>query len=93
MPQTDKPQWMNDASLSAISTEKLEFLQEMFLVTKGKKGKELMATVMPLLSKAKAQNLTLSKDEISLISSSIQKYSTAEEQKQMESFLRSHKLA
>ena len=83
-----KPEWMQDESLNNIPVEKLEYLNEMFQQTKAKKGKALMQAVMPLLSKAKALNLTFTKEEMNLAIKAIQSHSSPEELSQIDAFLK-----
>lgn len=91
MIENQKPEWMQDESLKNIPVQKLEYLNEMFQTTKGKKGKALMQSVMPLLSKAKTLKLFFTKEEMNLAIKAIQNHSTPEELKQIETFLNTNK--
>ena len=91
MTENQKPKWMQDESLKNIPIEKLEYLSEMFRVTQGKKGKALMQSVMPLLSKAKSSKLFFTKEEMNLAIKAIKNHSTPEELQQIESFLKTNK--
>ena len=91
MTDDQKPIWMQDESLKNIPKEKLEYLSEMFRVTQGKKGKALMQSVMPLLSKAKALKLFFTKEELNLAIKAIQNHSTPEELQQIDAFLKTNR--
>ncbi len=82
------PEWMDDELVKNIPHKKLEFLSQLFMEGKGKSQKEMMAFVMPMLKKAKAENLTFNQAEISACIQAIQKYSTPEERNQIDALLK-----
>lgn len=73
------PAWMNDPTVQQIPKEKLEFMKELFSGGKGKSQKEMMAYMIPMMKRAKQENLTLSKEELSLAIAAIKRHSTMEE--------------
>lgn len=79
--------WMEDDSVKHISQRKLEFLQELYNESKGKSQKELVAYIMPMMKKAKKENLTFTPEEMQLAINAIKKYSTKEELEQINNIL------
>ena len=73
------PAWMNDPTVQQIPKEKLEFMKELFSGGKGKSQKEMMAYMIPMMKRAKQENLTLTKEELSLAIAAIKRHSTMEE--------------
>lgn len=82
-----RPLWMNDESVRNISEEKLNFLYELFQNGKGKSQKEIMAFFLPMMKKAKSQNLDFTPNEISTCIQAIKKYSTPEELSRIDKLL------
>lgn len=92
---TNRPIWMNDASVADIPAAKLEFLEKMFQETQGKSQKELMSLLMPMMKKARQEHLTFTPAEMNAAISAIKKYSTPDEAASMNQILekaKSHKL-
>ena len=52
------PAWMTDPLVKDIPEKKLRFLGQMFADGQGKNQKEIMAYLMPMMKKAKQENLT-----------------------------------
>lgn len=84
---TTHPKWMDDILVRDIPKEKLDFLEKMFAAGQGKKQKELMRILLPMIQKAKQENLTFTPQEMSAAISAIQKYSSEEELKQIQKIL------
>lgn len=82
-----RPLWMNDESVRNISEEKLNFLYELFQNGKGKSQKEIMAFFLPMMKKAKSQNLDFTPNEISTCIQAIKKHSTPEELSRIDKLL------
>lgn len=82
-----EPAWMSDSLVKDIPRKKLEFLGEMFTQGHGKSQKELMAFMMPMMKKAKQENLTFTPQEMSAAIAAIKKYSSADELKQIDKIL------
>ncbi len=76
---SNMPTWMNDPLVKDIPKEKLAFLKEMFEGGKGKSQKEIMLYMMPMMKKAKQQNLTFNNAELNAAITAIKKHSTQEE--------------
>ena len=86
-----KPEWMKDPSVQNISADKLNFLSGLFQEGKGKSQKEMMAFFLPMMKKAKAENLTFTPAEISACIQAIKKHSTPEELSQIDKIMSQHK--
>ena len=84
---TNRPEWMNDASLKDISPKKLDFLEKMFKETQGKSQKELMSMLMPMMQKARQEHLTFTPAEMNAAITAIKKHSTPEEVAKMDKIL------
>lgn len=87
MSENEKPTWMSDPMVSIIPEKKLQFLGQLFAQGHGKSQKEMMTLLMPLLKKAKQEDLTFSPQEMSAAIAAIKKHSSAEEQKQIDNIL------
>ena len=83
----NRPQWMSDPLVKEIPEKKLEFLGEMFAEGHGKSQKEMMAFFMPMMKKARAENLTFTPQEINAAIAAIKKHSSEEELKQIDKIL------
>ena len=82
------PPWMEDSLVQSIPKEKLRFLEQMFLEGQGKSQKELMSFLLPMMKKAKQENLTFTPQEIQAAISAIRKYSTIEENRKIDKILK-----
>ena len=76
-------EWMKDDALSNISQEKLEFLKKIFLQGSKLTQKEMMPFFLFLAKQSKENNISFQKDEIQLIYSVLQKYSSPEDIEKM----------
>lgn len=83
----NRPQWMTDPLVKEIPEKKLEFLGEMFAEGHGKSQKEMMAFLMPMMKKARAENLTFTPQEMNAAIAAIKKHSSEEELKQIDKIL------
>lgn len=84
---TDTPEWMEDPLVADIPKEKLEFLQTMFQAGQGKKQKEMMSTLLPLIKKGQNQHLTLTPAEVAAAIAAIRKHSSEDENAKIDSIL------
>lgn len=82
-----KPAWMSDPLVKDIPEKKLEFLGQMFTEGQGKSQKEMMAFMMPMMKKAKQENLTFTPQEMNAAIAAIRKYSSADELQQIDKIL------
>mgnify|MGYP007029501641 CR=1 FL=1 len=82
------PPWMEDSLVQSIPKEKLRVLEQMFLEGQGKSQKELMSFLLPMMKKAKQENLTFTPQEIQAAISAIGKYSTIEENRKIDKILK-----
>ena len=84
---TQRPAWMSDDLVKDISPKKLAFLEEMFRETQGKEKKNMMSFLMPMMKKAKQENLTFTPVEMNAAITAIKKYSTEAELQQIQNIL------
>ncbi|MBQ2802524.1 MAG: hypothetical protein IJF07_01340 [Lachnospiraceae bacterium] len=82
-----RPVWMEDELVKNIPQKKLDFLEQLFKEGHGKSQKDMMAYIMPMMKRAKAENLTFSPQEIQAAIAAIKKYSTEEELAQINKIL------
>lgn len=85
--------WMNDPDLDKIDKAKLIFLEKLFLQSSNVKNdkKEMLSFLLSLSKLSKENNISFKKDEVELIYSVLQKYSTEEDlakMKQLSSYFR-----
>lgn len=85
------PAWMDDDLVKDIPPAKLAFLSGLFAESKGKSQKEMMSFLLPMMKKAKAENLTFTQAEISACIQAIKKHSTEEELNQIDTLLKKSK--
>lgn len=83
----NRPEWMNDELVKNIDRKKLDFLEKMFAETHGKSQKEMMTFMMPMMKKAKQENLTFSPQEMTAAINAIKKHSTQDELQQINKIL------
>lgn len=81
------PEWMSDPLVKEIPAEKLRFLSEMFTAGQGKSQKELMVSLMPMMKKAKKENLTFTPQEMSAAIAAVRKYSSRAELEKIDKIL------
>lgn len=74
-----RPVWMDDELVKEIPTRKLVFLEEMFKEGHGKNQKEMLAFLIPMIKKAKQENLSFTPAEMNAAITAIKKHSTKEE--------------
>ena len=85
--EQNRPLWMSDSLVSGIPEKKLKFLGEMFTKSQGKSQKELMSLMMPMMQKAKQENLTFTPQEMAAAIAAIRKYSTPDEIQKIDQIL------
>lgn len=85
--QNMTPGWMKDPLVKDIPEKKLQFLGRLFAEGHGKSQKEMMAFVVPMMKKAKQENLTLTPQEMNAAISAIKKHSSKEELEQIDKIL------
>lgn len=89
--QRNRPAWMDDELVKNIPQKKLDFASELFQSGHGKSQKELMAFILPMMKRAKAENLTFTQNELNACILAIKKHSTPEELNQIDSILKKNK--
>ncbi len=84
---TNRPAWMSDPLVRDIPKEKLDFLGEMFAESQGKSQKELMASLLPMMTRARQKNLAFSPQEMTAAIAAIRSHSSQEELQQIDQIL------
>ena len=84
---SQRPEWMSDPLVKDIPQKKLDFLGKMFDEGLGKSQKEMMAFMMPMLKRAKQENLIFTPQELNAAIAAIRKHSSAEELSQIDKIL------
>jgi len=85
------PAWMSDPLVKDIPKKKLRFLEQMFAEGNGKSQKEMMAFLLPMIKKAKQENLSFTPQEMNAAIAAIKKHSSEEELKQINKILEKNK--
>lgn len=91
MENQERPVWMTDPLVKDIPEKKLQFVEQLFAQGHGKSQKEMLAFLMPMMKKAKAQNLTFTPQEMNAAIAAIRKHSTKEELTQIDKILEKSK--
>lgn len=91
MSAEERPAWMNDPAVKNIDERKLAFLQTMAEGGKGKSQKETMAYLMSMMQKAKAENLTFTPEELSVMMATVRKYSSPEDLEKLDKLMKQKK--
>lgn len=79
MENNSRPAWMADPLVSEIPEKKLQFVEELFAKGQGKSQKEMMAFAIPMMKKAKQENLAFTPQEMNAAIAAIRRHSTREE--------------
>lgn len=87
MENKERPVWMTDPLVKDIPEKKLQFVEQLFVQGHGKSQKEMMAYLMPMMKKAKVENLTFTPQEMNAAIAAIRKHSTKEELTQIDKIL------
>lgn len=87
MDNNSRPAWMSDPLVKDIPEKKLDFLGEIFAESQGKSQRELMMSLMPMMSRARQENLSFSPQEMGAAIAAIRKHSSEEELKQIDNIL------
>lgn len=87
MDDTNRPAWMEDPLVKDIPEKKLDFLGKMFAESQGKNQRELMASLLPMMNRARQENLSFTPQEMGAAIAAIRKYSSEEELKQIDNIL------
>lgn len=90
-PNQNRPKWMEDEMVKKIDPKKLEFLEKMFAEGHGKSQKEMMSYLMPMMKKAKQENLTFTPQEMTAAINAIKKHSSEDELSQINKILEKSK--
>ena len=87
MDNNSTPEWMSDPLVKDIPKKKLDFLSQMFSESQGKTQKELMMTLMPMMARAKKENLNFTPQEMAAAIAAIRSHSSEDELKQIDKIL------
>lgn len=87
MDNNSRPAWMSDPLVKDIPEKKLDFLGEIFAESQGKSQRELMMSLMPMMSRARQENLSFSPQEMGAAIAAIRKYSSEDELRQIDNIL------
>lgn len=74
-----RPTWMDDELVKGIPQKKLDFASQLFTQGHGKSQKEMMSIILPMMKRAKAENLTFTQAELNACIQAIKKHSSQEE--------------
>ncbi len=85
--ENSRPAWMADELVKNIPQKKLDFAAQLFTKGHGKSQKEMMQLILPMMKRAKAENLTFTQAEINACIQAIKKYSTEEELKKFDKLM------
>lgn len=81
------PAWMDDDLVKDIPPKKIEFLEKLFREGHGKNQKEMMRYLMPMMQKARQENLSFTPQEVNAAIAAIKKYSSEEELQKIDNIL------
>lgn len=87
MENDSRPAWMSDPLVKDIPEKKLKFVEDLFAKGHGKSQKEMLAFAMPMLKKAKQENLTFTPQEMNAAIAAIRKHSSKDELTQIDKIL------
>ena len=87
MDDNNRPAWMSDPLVKDIPEKKLDFLGQIFQESQGKSQKELMASLIPMMNRARQENLSFTPQEMSAALAAIRSNSSEEERKQIDNIL------
>lgn len=87
MSNENRPTWMSDLLVKNIPEQKLDFLGQMFQESQGKSQRELIASLMPMINRAKQENLSFTPQEMGAAIAAIRKHSSEDELKQIDEIL------
>ncbi len=85
--ENNRPAWMDDELVKEIPQKKLDFVAQLFINGHGKSQKEMMSIVLPMMKRAKAENLTFTHAELGACIQAIKKHSTQEELAQIDKLM------
>ena len=87
MENDNRPAWMSDPLVKDIPKKKLDFLGQMFEESQGKSQKELMASLIPMMNRARQENLSFTPQEMTAAIAAIRRHSSEDELKQIDNIL------
>lgn len=87
MSSANRPTWMSDPLVKDIPEKKLDFLGQMFAEVQGKNQRELMASLLPMMNRARQENLSFTPQEMGMAIAAIKKYSSEDELRQIDGIL------
>ena len=87
MDNENRPAWMSDPLVKDIPEQKLDFLGQMFAESQGKSQKELIASLLPMMTRARQENLNFTPQEMTAAIAAIRNHSNEDELKQIDNIL------
>lgn len=84
----EPPIWMQDIDASSIPKEKLDFLRSLVEGGQGKNQKEMMLYMMQSMKYAKANGITFSPSELSLLADVVKKHTPPEDLEKISQMLK-----
>lgn len=87
MDNNARPAWMSDPLVKDIPEKKLQFVEQLFAKGHGKSQKEMMAFAVPMMKKAREENLTFTPQEMNAAIAAIRRHSSKEDLKQIDKIL------
>lgn len=90
MEQRNRPSWMEDELVKNIDKRKLALIEELFVNGHGKNQKEMMSYLIPMMKKAKQENISFTSNEITAAINAIKKHSSKEELQNINNILEKH---
>lgn len=84
----EEPAWMQEESVQKIPRQKLLFLEELYQSSRGRSQRELIAMMVPMMKRAKEENLSFTPEEMNIAVAAIRKYSSKQELEQIDSLLK-----
>lgn len=82
----NQKEWMDDPALKDIDKSKLLFLEKLVIQSSTLTQKEMLPFLLSLSKLSKENNISFDKNEMKLIYSVIQKYSTPDDIEKMQKF-------
>lgn len=83
MSMNHKPAWMEDELVKNIPERKLAFLEKLYVEGHNKNKKDMKSFLLPMMKKAKEENLTFTPQEMNAAIAAIKKHSTPQELEQI----------
>lgn len=87
---SDIPIWMKDPIIAHIPKEKLLFFHELIQSPNNLSKDKMLPFIMQIIQKAKASNISFTKEEMTLLITTIKKYSSENERNTIDKMMAYH---